>query len=207
MSKVVVFDVDGTLFDTKPGIIKALNEVLENFGKNTINSYEESKWIGPPVRNSFRSLVGMNTELAEEATKQYRQIYTEKYIVESVLYNGMAEVLSKLKESGYHLCIATMKTQRQMKRLLSLKNMTDIFEIVQTAALDGSKSKAEMLDFIKRHYPLNTSFYLIGDTMGDYEAANKMNFKFIAANYGYGDFSELTSDIISNISEIPELLM
>lgn len=186
MSKVVVFDVDGTLFDTKPGIIKALNEVLHNFGKESISPADENKWIGPPVRNSFISFVGMNTEQAEEATKQYRQIYTDKYIAESVLYEGIAEVLIKLKDSGFHLCIATMKTQGQIERLLSLKKMTDVFEIVETAALDGSKTKADMLAFIKKQYSEENKFYMIGDTDGDYKATKKTNYNFIAINYGYG---------------------
>ena len=51
--KVVVFDVDGTLFDTKQGIIKALNEVLDSFEINEIKKEDEDNWIGPPVRDSF----------------------------------------------------------------------------------------------------------------------------------------------------------
>ena len=73
MNKVIVFDVDGTLFDTKPGIIKALNEVLHKHGKEYINPSDEDKWIGPPVRNSFISYAGMNDEHAEDATKKYRK--------------------------------------------------------------------------------------------------------------------------------------
>lgn len=206
MSKVVVFDVDGTLFDTKPGIIKALNEVLHNFGEKCINSNEEDKWIGPPVRNSFITFVGMNAELAEEATKQYRQIYTEKYIAESILYDGMLEVLSKLKETGYHLCIATMKTQCQIDRLLSLRNITEYFEIIQCAALDGSKSKSEMLEYIKTQYSSKNQFYMIGDTKGDYEAAKKADYDFIAVTYGYGDWNnlDLSIDMITIALEIVE---
>ena len=195
MSKVVVFDVDGTLFDTKPGIIKALNEVLNNFGIEFINPSDEDKWIGPPVRNSFISYAGMNAEQAEDATRKYRKIYTEKYITESVLYDGMNEVLGKLKTAGYHLCIATMKTQGQMERLLSIKNMSNAFEIVQTAALDGAKSKADMLVLIKSKYSADSQFYMIGDTMGDYEAAKKVDYKFLAITYGYGEFLKLNSNI------------
>lgn len=198
MSKVVVFDVDGTLFDTKLGIIKALNEVLNNLGKESISKADEDKWIGPPVRNSFISFAGMNPQQAEEATKRYRQIYTEKYIAKSIMYDGMTEVLSKLRDSGYHLCIATMKTQGQMEQLLSLKNMTDTFELVQTAALDGSKSKADMLDFIKRQYPSETQFYMIGDTMGDYEAARSSGYIFFAVSYGYGKLNLINNVIVKN---------
>lgn len=204
MSKVIVFDVDGTLFDTKSGIVKALNEVLNNFGKSSINPADEDKWIGPPVRNSFVSFSNMDEEQAEEATKQYRQIYTEKYISESVLYEGMSEVLNTLRVGKCHLCIATMKTREQVKRLLSLKNMTDDFEIIEAASSDGSKSKSDMLTNLKTKYPNENQFYMIGDTIGDYVAASIANYKFIGVKYGYGN--EIDENKLFNIQNPIDLL-
>ena len=202
MSKVVVFDVDGTLFDTKPGIIKAINDVLNGFGMGCINATDEDKWIGPPIRDSFKKISGMSNEQAEEATKRYRRIYTEIYISESFLYEGMENVLNRLKSDGAHLCIATMKTKEQMDRLLSLKNMINVFEVVETAALDGSKSKVEMLDMIKNKFINSKYFYMVGDTVSDLEAANKAGFSFIEVDYGYGlkkDFCYCATDILKYI--------
>ena len=190
--KVVVFDVDGTLFDTKPGIIKTLNEVFSIFGITPISSLDEDKWIGPPVRESFKKYSKMNDEQAEKATQLYRKIYVDKYISDSTLYDGMMAVLGQLKKQNAHVCIATMKTAEQIEKLLFAKNMTDFFEIVQTAVLDGSKSKSDMLRIIKNNYSKKSKYYMIGDTMGDYEAAINLEYNFIAALYGYGKFENYT---------------
>lgn len=184
--KVIVFDLDGTLFDTKRGIIKALNEVLSSFCIKSIDATDEDRWIGPPVRDSFKTFAGMTVEQAEEATKKYRKIYTEKYISESTLYEGLESVLKSFINKGYHLCIATMKTSEQVTKLLSIKNMTDDFEIIQTAAMDGSKTKSDMLAFIKHQYPEDCQFFMAGDTIGDLEAAEKNGYNFIGITYGYG---------------------
>lgn len=187
--KVVVFDVDGTLFDTKPGIIKTLNEVLSIFGITSISSLDEDKWIGPPVRESFKKYSKMNDEQAEKATQLYRKIYVDKYISDSTLYDGMAEVLEYFRKMNFLICIATMKTFEQIERLLSLKNMADFFNIVQTASSDGSKTKADMLGEIRKKYGEESNYYMIGDTMGDFIAAEKSNYNFIAVLYGYGTFN------------------
>ena len=189
--KVVVFDVDGTLFDTKPGIIKTLNEVLESFGSNSIKQSHEDNWIGPPVRDSFKNFAKLSAEQAEEATKLYRKLYIEKYISYSFLYDGMAEVLKKLKKNNVHICIATMKTSEQMERLLFLNNMNDIFESIKTAANDGSKTKTDMLREIKIKFGDELGYYMVGDTEGDLVAAKSEKYSFLAALYGYGNFQEV----------------
>ncbi len=206
--KVVVFDVDGTLFDTKQGIIKALNEVLDSFEINEIKKEDEDNWIGPPVRDSFIKYAKMTDEQAEEATKLYRRFYVEKYISDSILYEGMSEVLEKMKQNKIHICIATMKTAAQMEHLLSVKNMTEIFEVIQTAALDGSKTKADMLREIKNIYGRKSKYYMIGDTIGDYNAAKIEKYIFIAALYGYGNFQKKQiKKIINNPTNLLLLML
>ncbi len=186
---VIVFDVDGTLFDTKPGILKAINEVLNSFGENSIVPAEEDKWIGPSVRDSFKLFCNMPDEKAEIATLLYRQIYTKKYVSESNLYKDIDRILVDFKTRGYHLCIATLKTAEQIERLLFIKKFSNFFEVVKTALPDGSKSKTDMLNEIRKMFPKSKYFYMIGDTQSDLEAAEKTNYFFVGACYGYGSFS------------------
>ena len=118
MNKVVVFDVDGTLCDTREGIISALNDVLARYHVQSISSEDECKYIGPSVRDSFIRYHNFSMKDAEEATKIYREIYVSSYIVKSKLYNGIKELLITLKNDGCILCLATMKTQKQVEKLL-----------------------------------------------------------------------------------------
>ena len=150
----------------------------------------------------------MNEEQAEAATKQYRQIYTEKYISESVLYDGMSEVLNTLRSEKCHLCIATMKTQEQVERLLTLNDMSDVFEIVHTALANGKKTKTDMLEFIREVYPNNSNYFMVGDTIGDLESAMNMKYEFIGAAYGYGKISrDSCSSVIMFPKDILEVIL
>lgn len=206
MNKVIIFDVDGTLFDTKPGIINALNEVLHVFKKSSICLIDEDKWVGPPVRESFKKYALMSEDQAELATKLYRQVYTEKYITNSDLYDGMGVVLKELKNKGYYLCIATMKTQNQIECLLALQNMKCMFDMIQTADLDGLITKSNMLAFIKSKFSNESKFYMVGDTDGDFEAASNVKMPFIFANYGYGLLKSNFGLVANTPFDILELL-
>ena len=75
----IVFDVDGTLFDTKNGIIKTLNYVLKEFGKDAIDPQDEDKYIGPPIKKSLMKYQCMEDMEADEATILYRRNYVECY--------------------------------------------------------------------------------------------------------------------------------
>lgn len=193
MSKIVIFDVDGTIFDTKAGIIKALNEVYRSYALPEIKKDDEDKYIGPPVRDSFIRYGLLNEESAMEATSRYRKIYVEKYIVESKPYPGMVEVLKELKDAGWDICIASMKTMTQLKALL--KNFEwNGFSYVLGADEGGGISKAMMLQTIKKKYCDIEQIYMVGDTEGDYRAAETADIEFIGVGYGYGDLSWLSPD-------------
>ena len=97
------FDVDGTLFDTREGIIQALNYVLKVYGRAPIEKSDESKYIGPPVKKALIEYQGMDEVEAEEATDLYRRCYVEIFIGESALYDGTLETLATLKRLGCFL--------------------------------------------------------------------------------------------------------
>ena len=202
----VVFDIDGTLFDTKPGIIKAINYVLGVFGRDLIPAEKENEFIGPPVRKSFIDLCGFSAAEAEKATALYRQIYVDKFISESIPYDGLDEVLGCLKSEGFVLGIATMKTGKQVDKLLEIFGCRDKFDIIQCAKEDGSLSKSRMLENIRRDYSGCDDFYMVGDTMGDMNAANEACFKFIFAEYGYGSVSRNECARVARLKEMKWIL-
>lgn len=207
MRKLVVFDVDGTLCDTKNGIIAALNFVYQDFGYAQIPKEEEDRYIGPSVYKSFCEIGGMNSAMAAEATKEYRRIYVDKYITESKLYGGVRETLSCLQERHVWLGIATMKTGMQLKRLLQYFELEKMFNWTFAAKEDGSLSKQTMLELIKmdaeQMEKSEIECYMVGDTLGDYKAAEKAGYHFVAAHYGYGNLHlEKLEYEVEQISEV-----
>lgn len=199
----IVFDVDGTLFDTRVGIIHALNYVLRNHGKAEIEESDEAKYIGPPIKKSLMEYQGMNEAEADEATALYRKCYVERFISDSAWYDGAVETLMVLKEKGCVLGIATMKTMPQLEALVKDFHCEDLFAVMQAAREDGSLSKAQMLVHIKEEYPDLERFVMVGDTIGDFKAAEQAGYEFVAADYGYGDVEGLE---VKHISRFPELL-
>lgn len=200
-NKCIVFDVDGTLFDTKNGIISALNEILEVFGGKKIENDEE-KYIGPPIKESLMIYQGLDEQNAVEATELYRSVYVEKYIEKSSLYDGMRSVLDSFINQNNSMFIATMKTQFQIEKLLEVSLCKKYFKGVEFAREDGSLSKKDMLLSIKNRSDEYKYYYMVGDTLGDYKAAIDAGYVFIAADYGYGDIGYLDCIHISSPTEI-----
>lgn len=185
--RLIVFDVDGTLFDTKDGIYAALEDVFQQFDIGTFNRDEGLKYIGPPIRDSLVKYNGLSLEQAQKATEYYRYVYVDKYITLSKLYEGTRDLLEKLKNDGIRSSIATMKTSEQIGKLFDITDIdTDAFDCIETAQKNGNLSKREMISRIKNKCSINERIVMIGDTEGDREAADAAGVDFVGAVYGYG---------------------
>lgn len=192
VNKCIIFDIDGTIFDTKPGIINALNYTLEQFGKERIAQDEEDKYIGPPVKKVLEDYQNFSEVDAIKGTALYRKVYVEKYVNNSTPYDKIKDVLEQFFRKKYIIGIATMKTGKQIDKLLDIFDYRKYFSVIETAREDGSWTKTQMLLEIKKKYNVfENELYMIGDTMGDFEAAKNAGFTFIAADYGYGDISHI----------------
>lgn len=189
--RTVIFDVDGTLFDTSPGIFKCIEFVLKNMHYDSIDEKELRKFIGPPVYESFLNICKMTDKEAETATQMYRSAYVEQFIGLSKLYDGIEALLKKLKSEGVKLCIATMKTQPQIEKLLSIFNLTDTFDVVASASVNVKKSKSDIINEVLK--ATNTGCkdaVMIGDSIYDAVGAKQSGTDFVAVSYGFGISSE-----------------
>ena len=103
----ILFDVDGTLIDSAPGILHTLEEVFQKMGVD-VTGVNLRRYLGPPLRKSFGEHF---TELdkIEQATRLYRESYAVKGSHECAAYPGAAEMLQRLKDAGLILCTATSK--------------------------------------------------------------------------------------------------
>ena len=183
--KTIIFDIDGTIFDTKKGIIDCLNDVLECFGARKISNEKENNYIGPAVKDSLMKFNKFSERIADQATIMYREKYVSNYVLESMPYDGLLDLLNYLRHKGYQICIATMKTRTQVDKLLEIYHIKDFFDCIETASDQGGYSKFDMLKKIKGKYP-NNELLFVGDTKGDYLASKEAGIAFIYAEYGYG---------------------
>lgn len=200
---LIALDVDGTLFDTKPGIIAALNKVLRLFGYSEILCENEELFIGPPIKTSLLEICGMDEKTAEEATRTYRKIYVEEFIRNSKPYCNLHELLKELHNRNYFIALATMKTGTQVEALVRGFAL-DEFDALKYALEDGSLSKRKMLEILRTQVDCD-HYYMVGDTMGDFVAAKDAGYEFVYASYGYGNLSHENNDFVE-IKQLHEIL-
>ena len=145
--KFLLFDMDGMLVDTSEGVFGCVAYALSNFGIIPSSIDELKPFMGPPLSYSFKNFYGFSEEDATEAVRLYRQRYTEKGQFECRVFDGVAEMLKKLKDKGYRLCIATSKLESYASAMLERLDIKKYFEIVIGSNLSGTiSSKEEVIE-------------------------------------------------------------
>ena len=193
--------MDGTLFETKPGIEKAVGETLEVKGLPSLAPGVIDNFIGPPIQYSFRDICGLPEEEAVETANLFRKIYREKGYVELCdPYEGLFETLEKLKEDGLFLGVCTLKKQDMAERIVKKHNIGHLFStIVGTDANDSIKKHDTIRISCEKLKLQVDEAVLIGDTEFDSLGAEKAGSRFIGVTYGYGFRSKEDVDRYPNI--------
>lgn len=211
--KAVLFDLDGTLSNSKEGITKCVQYALKHFGIEEPDRDKLEIFIGPPLVDSFMNFYGMSLADAKIATAKYRERYTPIGIHEASMYPGTRECIEELKKQGYIIGMASSKPEEYCRIILEDFGILDLFDDVVGATMDGRiDSKEEVLMEVFRrwsHYGKD-EMCLIGDSIYDVEGANLVGIPCIAVSYGFGDVKEMTEAgavaVIDNLVELPDVL-
>ena len=140
MKDYILFDFDGTVFDTAEGITKCVQYALGKMGiKAELD--ELMCFAGPPLAEMFALKYGMSAQDANKATELYRERYLPVGWAECRPFEGMHEMLQKLKAAGKTLAVATSKPEHLAVKILGEYGMTEDFDLICGATLDGSRSK------------------------------------------------------------------
>jgi len=211
--KAVLFDLDGTLSNSKEGITKCVQYALKHFGIEEPDLEKLAVFIGPPLVDSFMKYYGFSEEKAREATAKYRERYTPIGVHETTMYPGTRECLEELKKQGYVIGMASSKPEQYCKVVLEDFGILELFDDVVGATMDGRiDSKEQVLEEVFRRWSHfeKDEICLIGDTMYDVEGANAHDIPCIAVTYGFGDVEEMRAGgavaFIDSLLELPQLL-
>ena len=147
MYKYLLFDLDGTLTDSQEGITKSVSYALINLGVKDLPEDIKKRFIGPPLKDSFKRSCGFDDETADKAIAKYRERYSTVGKFENRPYDGIPELLKELKEAGRVLVIASSKPTGFVEDILEKFEIKDYFDIISGADLNGKKSEKE--DVIK----------------------------------------------------------
>ncbi len=190
----ILFDLDGTLTDSKEGIIKGFVYALSKFGITVSDLKELEVVIGPPIDLSFRQFFGLSEEDTAAAVKVYREYYRETGLYENEVYDGIEELLKKLKKEGKDLLVATSKPEPFARRILEHFDLAKYFTFIGGSGLKGERnSKAEVIRYVLKEAGVTQTdkAVMVGDRKHDMIGAKETNLASIGVLYGYGDEKEL----------------
>ncbi|MFZ0210356.1 MAG: HAD hydrolase-like protein, partial [Roseiarcus sp.] len=152
MSRVeaVLFDLDGTLTDSRLGILRSARYAFEHLSAAKGRAFPlpddaELGWmIGPPLRESFAKLAGRENE--EAAMAFYRQRYVPIGMFENAVYDGIPSALDALRALGMRLFVATSKNGHDARRILEHFGLASHFQGIHGARDDGGHAdKSELI--------------------------------------------------------------
>ena len=187
----ILFDVDGTLIDSAPGILNTLETVFRDMGVDLTN-VNLRRYIGPPLRKSFAEHFSDPAKI-EEATERYRMIYHEKGSHEGGVYPGVPEMLRRLKDAGFTLCTATCKPTEVVTPILEEQGIAGYFAFVGGASMDESRdTKTDVIRHVLSQPALQGKRVLmVGDRSDDLQGAANCGLDAAGVLYGYGSREEL----------------
>ena len=201
----LLFDLDGTLTDSTEGILKCLINAVEKMGFEVPE--DTNKFLGPPIRQSVAEFIGMNEEQIDEAVRIFRERYSTVGLFENRVYDGIPEMLERLKKAGKRLMVATSKPEVYAVRILERFGIAPYFEIVGGAELDGSRDyKHEVIEYVlaKADITDRSRVLMIGDRRQDVLGAHKTGLKCMGILWGYGSAEELDEAGADFIADTPK---
>lgn len=192
MIRTIVFDLDGTLIDSYPGIRASLNYAIR-FPESKLCLRGLRKKIGPPISKMVNSLwPKLDQKSSEKILQRFRRHYDREGCLRSRMYPGARQMLAGIKKSGKKAFLLTNKPATATNRILHhLKIKSFFVEVVCPDSVSpplGHKKEGALL-LRQKHRLISGETLLVGDSQDDMVAAGAAGFQFGTALYGYGGLS------------------
>ena len=183
----IIFDLDGTLLDTSPGILDSIEYTINEMGLNKKSRKILKIHIGPPIKDLFMQLFDVEDEMAEEAVRVFRKHYSEYRILYAKPYAGMYDFCKKSKEKATILSVASNKPEQYVLQLIKHFRLEEYFNSVHGADVRGFLKKRNIIQMCVDEVGIETNRCVyIGDTQGDLRESSILKMDFIGARWGFG---------------------
>ena len=204
--KTAIFDLDGTITDSGPGIMNAIRYAVKKRGLPDVPEEVLRSFIGPPLKEQFRSVFGLSDDEGTIMVATYREYYGEKGIFENRVYDGVPEVFQKLQEAGVRILMATSKPEKYAKQIAEHFGFDKYFDFIGGACMDGRRTdKHDVIEYVIDSCKVcRENTVMIGDRRHDMIGASKAGIRSIGALYGYGSRDELEKAGADMIAVTPD---
>ncbi len=191
----VIFDFDGTLADSLPGIYEGWKKTFQLLGLGVPEYSFIKKAIGPTREEYLKIILGTESKAVQEkALDIFRKIYREETIFSTKLYGGITEMLDKLMHRGIKLAIASNKPHKQILTLVEIlfkKEMQFTSILGPECVVSGKPAPDMFLQCAKDFGYDSDEVIIVGDTPLDMEAGRRAGMRRVAVRWGYGNDTEL----------------
>lgn len=196
MYRYILFDLDGTLTDSKEGIVNCVRYAIEQLGDPVPPEDTLLRFIGPPLQESFAVFCGYGPEKIERAAALYRARYKPVGQFENLAAPGAAEMLSRLKEKGRILALASSKPEHLCVSICQRFGFTPSLSVIAGSPPSGDRTKADVIRGVMDQLGLTDgdrgSVLMVGDRKYDVLGARECGVDCLGVDFfGYAAPHEL----------------
>ena len=192
--KTILFDMDGTVTDSAPGIVNSIMYALEKFHITVEDRSLLYKFVGPPIKDSLKKYYNFPDEDCTRAVTYFREYFVKKGMYENEVYDGMEQVLERIKNSGRRTILATSKPEEHAIQIAKYFRIDQYFDFIAGATMDSSRiKKADVITYALESCGIDdlSSAVMVGDREYDIFGAKETGLDSIGVLYGYGGREEL----------------
>ena len=207
--KTVLFDLDGTLTDSAPGIFSSIRYALEKAGAPIPDAATLNRFIGPPLLDSFMRQCGFDRAAAARVLEDYRVYFAARGMFENRVYDGIVPLLERLRADGFACVVATSKPEPFARQVLDHFGHSRHFAAIHGATLDERRNaKGDVIAWALAHSGDVGKAVMVGDRVHDVEGARQNGLPVVGVLWGYGDARELAgaTRLVASPAELADAL-
>ncbi|MCR4622032.1 MAG: dTMP kinase [Clostridiales bacterium] len=189
----VIFDLDGTITRSAPGICASAAYAIDNMGFPPLPEDKLTEFVGPPLMHSFMRLCGMTEAQAAEATRLFRERHSVIGWKEAAVYPGIYELVYSLKREGAIITLASSKSRGLCVKTLEYFGLLPFFDGVSAPDEHNAHTVTKQELILAALKVAKADACMVGDRVFDLEGARQAGVCSVAAAYGYGSAEELAS--------------
>lgn len=204
--KNIIFDFDGTLVDSRPGVVKAFKKVVGELTSRELTEQEIIQLIGKPLAQIISILFNTTDEtFIKRGCALFKKYYNKKGHSQNIVYPGIKEMLESLKNQSCQLFVVSNKIDLFMNRILEQHNLKKHFLCtLGTDGTDAQSKKAEQVKYLLTCHKLKKKeTVMVGDTENDIIAAKRNFIYSVGVTWGYGSESDLIEAKADKICHSP----
>lgn len=211
MYRYIFFDLDGTLTDSKEGVINSVRWTLQRMGAPAPEETTLLRFIGPPLQDSFQRFCGFSPERAAEAVTLFRERYLPVGQFENQAAPGAADLLARLKGQGYTLALASSKPEELCLTICQRFGFTPHLSVITGSPPIGDWSKTQVIQETMARLGLaeadRSSVLMVGDRKFDVLGARECGIDCVGVKFfGYAPEGELEeAGAAAVVNTVPEL--